>query len=218
MKHLSSNEFKILCKDAEILTEDNFGVKVMRLGNKTILKLFRIKRLISSARICPYSIRFANNAKILASLNIPAIKIIDKFKIPSIKRTAVLYEELDGLTLSEHLKKNSFTPETVKQLAVFLATLHNKGIYFRSIHFSNIFLLSGNELALIDITDVKKKNRGLGIYGRIRNFHHFLQYKDDKMMLKPWYKKFIKEYIEKSRLVQKKKNILKNRLVAVFNS
>ena len=218
MKHLSPNEFKNLCKNAEILAEDNFGVKVLRLENKTILKLFRIKRLISSARICPYSIRFANNARMLASLNIPAIKIIDTFKIPSIKRTAVLYEELDGLTLSEHLKKNGFTPEILKQLAVFLATLHNKGIYFRSIHFSNIFLLSGNELALIDITDVKKKNRGLGIYRRIRNFHHFLQYKDDKMMLKPCYKQFIEEYIEKSKLVQKKKNILKNRLTAVFNS
>jgi len=69
-----------LKQNAEILSKDKFGDKVLRLENDSILKLFRIKHIFSSARIVPYSIRFSNNADKLSNLGIPTVKIIDVFK------------------------------------------------------------------------------------------------------------------------------------------
>ena len=50
----------------------------MILQDGTLLKLFRRKRLITSAAIWPYAQRFADNAKKLEKLGIPCPKIIHR--------------------------------------------------------------------------------------------------------------------------------------------
>ena len=52
---LSAAELERLCTGAEVLEQDAHGLKVLRLPDGDMLKLFRVKRRWSSARL--YSIR-----------------------------------------------------------------------------------------------------------------------------------------------------------------
>ncbi len=63
MKKLSKADFENLIKGSGVLSEDRSGTKVYLLRDGLILKLFRVKRLLSSARIYPYSVRFDKNSK-----------------------------------------------------------------------------------------------------------------------------------------------------------
>lgn len=161
MNKYTSSTYTDLTKNAQILSKDRFGHKVLRLEDGSILKLFRVKRLISSARLMSYARRFALNAQKLSILDIPTIKIIDTINIPGIKRTAVRYQPLEGVTLRHYLEKNRITGEFAEKLARFVAQLHKKGIYFRSIHFGNIIVLPNNDFGLIDISDMKIKENAL---------------------------------------------------------
>jgi len=99
MKKLSKEGYLTLREGAEVIEADSNGDKVLLLTDGTYLKLFRVKRLITSARLTPYSKRFVENAKKLAQLNVPTVSVIDTFKIPSILRSAVHYRPLPGVTL-----------------------------------------------------------------------------------------------------------------------
>ena len=109
MKKFSLDQYTNLRKDTHVLSKDKFGEKVLRLKDGFILKLFRTKRLISSARFMPYARRFSKNADTLSTLNIPTVEVSDTFKIPGMKRNAVLYKPLEGVTLRDYLIKNSMS-------------------------------------------------------------------------------------------------------------
>lgn len=158
MKKYTLDEYIRLRKNAEVLAKDRSGDKVLRLQNGSMLKLFRVKHLISSARFVPYVRRFSNNAKKLSMMDIPTVDIIDTFNIPDIKRTAVLYQPLEGVTLRNYLIKNRLTIQTAQKFARFIARLHHNGIHFRSIHFGNIFVLPDHNFGLIDVSDMMIKN------------------------------------------------------------
>ncbi len=82
--------------NAEVLEADGHGDKVLRLRDGSFLKLFRRKRLISSAALFPYAERFARNASELARRGIVCPKVLDVLRIPHIQRDAVHYEPLPG--------------------------------------------------------------------------------------------------------------------------
>jgi phage gp46-like protein len=62
---LSHDAYLALRADATVLERDLHGDKVLQLADGSYLKLFRRKRLISSAAWYPYAQRFADNALIL---------------------------------------------------------------------------------------------------------------------------------------------------------
>jgi len=206
-----------LRNNAEILSKDRFGEKVLHLEDGSILKLFRIKRLISSARIVPYARRFSNNAKKLSIMDIPTVDIVDTFKIPVIKRTAVLYKPLEGITLRNYLENRSITFQTAQKLAHFVADLHNKGIYFRSIHFGNIVVMPDQNFGLIDVSDMTIQRKSLSASKRIRNFYHFTRYNIDQELIAPQIRSFIQAYMEASQLSEHKANKTKAKLIDIFN-
>lgn len=183
---------------AEILASDSFGAKVLRLKDGSIIKLFRTKRIISSAFFYPYALRFVNNASRLKGMGISTVTVIDYYKIPPIKRTAVHYMELEGDTLRNHIMHHSLDIKITQKLAAFIAMLHNEGVYFRSIHFGNILITPDNSFGLIDIADMKIKNHSLNIGKRIRNFNHLTRYEIDKNSLKQQKEIFIREYLKTS--------------------
>jgi tRNA A-37 threonylcarbamoyl transferase component Bud32 len=184
----------------EILASDSFGEKVLRLKDGSIIKLFRTKRIISSSFFYPYALRFANNASKLSTRGIRTVKVIDAYKIPSIKRTAVHYEELEGEMLRNRIIEYPMNGEITVRLAAFVAKLHNEGIYFRSLHFGNIIITSDNSFGLIDIADMKIKVHPLSISMRIRNFSHLTRYEADRSFLKRQKALFIGEYLKMCRL------------------
>ena len=179
MQNLSLQEFNKLTQSSIILAEDEYGKKVLELADHSIIKLFRVKRFISQATLYSPARRFAKNAKRLKQLNIPTISLIDLYKIKSIKRTAVHYRQLEGVTLREHLQSNPIEDEFLAKLGEFLAQLHAKGIFFRSAHFGNIIVTPEKQFGLIDISDMSISRFSLGYFKRLRNIKHIFRLPED---------------------------------------
>ena len=178
---ITAEAFDLYVAEAELIVADLMGPKVMRLGNGNIIKLFRRKRWLSSAMFAPYAVRFVNNAFKLKTLGIPTITPIALSHCSQRQIHVVEYQPLPGELLRSQLKA-SHDGELFKLTAQFIAKLHLKGIYFRSLHFENIVLHKG-KLGLIDIADMKIYNQPLSEPLRQRNFQHFMRYPADAELI-----------------------------------
>ncbi len=183
LQTLEHDDYLALRTGAEILERDHFGDKVLRLADGSFLKLFRRKRLLSSAAWYPYAQRFADNARALAERGIPCPIVTGLWRIPAISRDAVRYQPLDGLTLRERIRADAGPPGLRVQLGAFVAGLHQAGIYFRSLHLGNIVLMPQNTLGLIDIADLRTGKRPLSSRLRQRNLRHLLRDTQDRAWL-----------------------------------
>lgn len=189
MKKLSKEGYLTLREGAKVIEADSHGDKVLLLTDGTYLKLFRVKRLLTSARFSPYSKRFAKNAKKLIKLGILTVNVNQLYRIPSIRRTAVHYYPLPGTALRK--LPDGIDLILADKLGKFIRELHDKGIYFRSLHLGNIVLTPENKLGLIDISDMRVYGKTLPPKLRIRNFMHMSRYADDNAVTKkttnPWF-------------------------------
>lgn len=172
MKKIDQAEYLALREGAEVLEADHCGEKVLRLTDGTIFKLFRRKRLLSSATLYPYARRFVANASVLAKLGIPVPRILQLARIQSIERDAVHYAPLAGTTLRE-MARAGLEPAQERALKEaftrFVIGLHKKGIYFRSLHIGNVVYTPDGQLGLIDFSDLRIHPWPLGRYLRARN-------------------------------------------------
>lgn len=182
----SAIDYSTLRGDAEVVEADGHGEKVLRLADGSYLKVFRRKRLLSSAAWYPYARRFADNAEALARLGISCPHVIHVHRFPIIRRDVVHYHPLPGLTLRQIIQ--GARPEIdmhtlLGQLGRFVAALHDAGVFFRSIHLGNIVLGDDGRLGLIDIADMQIGRRPLPRFKRKRNFAHLLRYREDRAWL-----------------------------------
>ncbi|MCP5267985.1 MAG: toluene tolerance protein [Zoogloeaceae bacterium] len=186
LKRMSEQEYLALRAGAEVLEADHCGDKVLRLTDGTILKLFRSKRLLSSATVYPYARRFVANARALEKLGIPVPKMLMIARIPSIARDAVHYAPLAGTTLRE-LARAGLDPSREKALKLaftrFVIGLHDKGIYFRSLHIGNVVCTPDGQLGLIDFSDLRIHPWSLGKYLRARNMRRMEGIEDERSWL-----------------------------------
>jgi len=183
MRAMDHTTYLALREGARVLEADGSGDKVLRLRDGKMLKLFRRKRLLSSALLFPYAERFARNARTLHEQQIPSPDVIDTFRIPSIQRDAVYYSPLPGDTLRQLLDDHTRAQTLRAELGRFVAHLHELGVYFRSLHLGNVVLTPDNQLGLIDIADLQHQRRALRDGQRERNFHHMLRYPQDRQWL-----------------------------------
>jgi tRNA A-37 threonylcarbamoyl transferase component Bud32 len=184
-QELDETLFRQWCNSAEILEQDAHGLKVLRLENGDILKIFRVKRLISSARLYSYARRFCRNAFRLARLNIPTVIIKQLYHFSNSSNTAVLYAPLPGRTLRELARNQALDESMLIRLGVFVADLHDRGIYFRSLHLGNIVLTLNGQLGLIDVADMSIFPWKLSRRRRHRNFHHMRRLQEDVACIGP---------------------------------
>jgi len=182
---LGHDDYLALRADARVLTRDHYGDKVLALADGTILKLFRRKRLISSAAWYPYAQRFADNALALAARRIPCPEVTGVYRLPSVRREAVRYRPLAGEPLRQLVGAGAGTPELRVRLGRFVAGLHESGVYFRSLHLGNIVLVPDGEFGLIDIADLRAGRRPLSAARRRRNLRHLVHYAEDLAWLRP---------------------------------
>ncbi|MBC3950772.1 toluene tolerance protein [Pseudomonas folii] len=181
MQNLEHIVYIKMREGAAVLEADREGDKVLRLADGTMLKLFRRKRLLTSALWFPYAQRFADNCEALRARKIQCPTVRKVYRIPSIKRDAVHYDPLPGNTLRQLIIEN---PDGLRaKLGEFVANLHNQGIYFRSAHMGNIVLTPDNTLGLIDIADLRAQRKPLSKGLRLRNFKHMLRYEGDREWL-----------------------------------
>ncbi|UVE18319.1 lipopolysaccharide kinase InaA family protein [Pseudomonas sp. LS44] len=181
MRTLSLGELETLLQDAQVIEEDGYGLKVAHLVGGDFLKLYRRKRLLSSALWSAPAQRFADNARRLNQLGIPAPTIVETVLIPDRSLNGVRYQPLPGETLRGRwraLDENSRSSE-IKRFGAFLGQLHQLGVYFRSLHLGNVLYLPDDSFGLIDLSDMKIAGRPLARWKRRRNLQHMLRYAED---------------------------------------
>ena len=183
MQSIDHSTYEALREGAHVLEADGSGDKVLRLADGRMLKLFRRKRLFSSALFYPYAQRFADNTRALEQRGILCPKVIAVYRIPSIERDCVYYSPLAGNTVRQLQGTSEETDSLRFQLGGYFAQLHEKGVYFRSLHFGNVVLTPDGHLGLIDIADLRCQKRSLSDSKRLRNFAHLLRYKEDRQWL-----------------------------------
>ena len=184
LEFVAHEDYLTLRAGAEVLEVDAHGEKMLRLPDGLMLKLFRRKRLISSAAWYPYACRFVDNANELRQRGIPVPSVIGgTLRIPSIERDAVLYQPLAGTALRVKIRGgiDAQTERALKsRLTRFVIHLHNLGIYFRSLHLGNIVETPNGELGLIDFADLRFYRRPLSMSMRRRNLQRMLGMPDEK--------------------------------------
>ena len=178
MKKLEEAQYCTISEGARVAAADAYGDKVMTLKDGTYLKLFRVKRLFTSARLLPYSVRFVKAAGKLKKLDVPTLEVIDIYRVDHLNRTAVHYEPLPGHTLRE--LPGGFTDELARKFGLFFRSIHDKGVYLRSMHLGNVILTPQGEFGLIDIADMSVSKRPLSRRMRLRNFAHLVRYEQDR--------------------------------------
>lgn len=178
MRIVTAKELQDWLSHGEVLEKDSHGPKVVRLDNGQLLKIFRSRRLPLLARLRPEAVRFDDRAKRLQALGIhtPTIREtcwIDRVKLIS----ACLYEPLDGEPLDRLFRDHREQFDLLlPQLAAYIHQLHQRGIYFRSLHLGNILRTPDATFGLIDFLDIRFKGRPLGRTLVRRNFQHLRNY------------------------------------------
>lgn len=177
LRMLTKQDYLALCQGARVLEADGHGEKVLQLPDGSIVKLFRRKRLLSSALLYPYVRRFARNAVKLSKIGVPVPEILEVLRIPEIARDAVHYLPLAGESL-RHLARQTLPAERKVKLRAALnqliVHLHQQGIYFRSLHLGNVIVGPDDRLGLIDFSDMRIYPWALGPYLRRRNLQRML--------------------------------------------
>lgn len=187
-QQLDETAYDRLLEGGQLIEQDSFGPKVYELTHARMLKLFRVKRLLSSNLWSPYAQRFAKNALRLRDLQIPSVTCQAWGRVPHLERQFVLYERLPGTPIRacEALDPN--------QLGRFFAHLHDHGIYFRSCHLGNLLQLDSGEIGLIDILDLRFRRGPLTDRDRERNFCHLRRLPQDRERLQPIWEDFLEAY------------------------
>ena len=198
MKILTKKEYECLRNKAEILESGIYGEKVLKLGNGTFLKLFRVKKMISSKRLFPETWLFTRNAKNLTKLGIPTVVVLEKVRVPHLKKTGIIYSPLEGRNFRQVVVLEDMDANLVYKLGAFFAKLHSKGIYFRSCHLGNVLLCPDKSIGLIDIADTRFFPWKISANACIRNFRHLFRYPDDfKILADVGFENFVKGYTAK---------------------
>ncbi|WP_131670961.1 bifunctional O-antigen ligase/aminoglycoside phosphotransferase family protein [Pseudomonas parakoreensis] len=185
VQKLSVTGLEQLSREARIIEEDGLGPKVLCLNDGSFLKLFRRRRWYTSGSFNPYSERFAVNSEQLRQMGIPTPQVLNVYRLED-GSSAVHYAPLPGHTLRQVLQ--GITAPAVRQALIerfgkFMAQLHEKGVYFRSLHLGNVLVLEDGEFGLIDLADLRIYPTPLSLSMRQRNLRHMQRYTVDKRWL-----------------------------------
>lgn len=212
MKTISYDDYSALLDNSTIIIPG----KVFQRHNGTILKVFRRKGFFSSGRLYPFALRFTRNAEKLQNRRIPSVRVEGTYRIPDLNKTAVLYRKLEGIVLDEWLANSPVSDKLAVKLADFIAVLHKKGIYFRSIHFGNIVVLPDGNFGLIDIHDMKIHRSQLSFRKRLRNFNHIFRNDADRKRMQSAFDVFLDHYNTQSLITESQAAKIRKRVVRLL--
>lgn len=184
MRIVTAQQLESWLASGKVLEKDGRGPKVVALDNGLFLKIFHTRRHPLLARLQPAVRRFASNAEHLRNLGIAAPRVVEQFWIDRSRGlSACLYEPLPGASTEQiFLNDPQQGAQLLPSLATFIRQLHQRGIYFRSLHLGNILRLPDGGYGLIDILDLRYQRRPLSNRLITRNFRHLSQYLERKQL------------------------------------
>ncbi|MCQ4234353.1 toluene tolerance protein [Pseudomonas stutzeri] len=196
MRIVSAQELEDWLASGRVLEKDARGPKVVALENGLFLKVFQHRRHPLLARLQPAAKRFAENAHRLQLLEISAPVVQELLWIDKKKGiSACLYQPLPGTSVEEIYVQNPDNIATLlPALAKFIRTLHERGIYFRSLHLGNIIQLTQERFGLIDILDLQFKGRKINRWLVQRNLRHLQSYLNRRKLTEFPLRKLIELY------------------------
>jgi len=198
VKVLTDTQYEEIVAACDLVTDDEFGPKVLCFPDGDYAKFFRTKPGFSKTRFFPYALRFARNAKQLESLNVPTVRVTDVWRVPHVRKTAVRYRPLEGETIRELAGGRPLPVDTAEALAGFYAELHDRGILFRSVHFGNVVRTPSGAFGLIDVADLTIRPWPLCPASRLRNFGHLFRSREDAKILRSVREAgFLRAYLER---------------------
>jgi hypothetical protein len=207
MQRISRDEYEDLTRGATPLSTDEHGPKVLLRPDGLVIKLFRRKRLRSSALWRPYARRFESASRELARRGIVAARVEHCGRVPCIQRDLVVYRRLEGTPLRDALAlPHADLKPLLGALATTLAQLHERAVYFRAAHFGNLLVqpdyAPGHPpLALIDLSEARFRSRPLSPAQRARNFRPFTRHAQDLACVQAFgVRRFIDNYLEACQL------------------
>ena len=214
---MSQQEYDQLVKNSKVLEGDTWGLKVLETSDNKIHKIFRLKRLLSSAYFFPYAIKFKTNAQRLKKKGIVTVDVEKIVYCRAEQRHVLTYKKLSGETVNDLLAQGEPLDDAlIKKVIVYIAKLHKQGIYFRALHFGNILVQPNGQLALIDISDMQFRSFPLTGSQRIRNWRHLLKYDFEKSIINRYgWDKFFGEYMASAEMSEQQLEQIKAALVSL---
>jgi hypothetical protein len=171
-------------RKGRVLERDVAGETALLLPDGTVVKLFRLKRLVSSAVVRPPARRFARNARRLRELGIRTVEVTGSYRLEEPRRHVVTYAWIDGTPLREAVRDPEARAGLVTRFARFLAQIHDRGACFRSLHFGNVLVQPDGGFALLDVADLSLAPGVLPSGRRLRNLRHLGRYAPDVAALR----------------------------------
>lgn len=223
MQHLDSSEMQTMMHSSTLMQgTDQLPRVLLDTSNQSVIKFFYPRRRFSTNRIYPYCLRFKRNSLRLKKHGVQCPDVQEVYRINNHAAGvvhAIRYPLLAGQPLRSLLATETGSTTTksnsviLDELALFMAALHKKGIFFRGIHMANLLYLPTepsasstpidifNTFALLDITTVKYSFGALPLQKRARNLKHLLHYRDDQHIFSYTAKaQFMQHYLQAARL------------------
>lgn len=204
----------LLASASHVFEKDRHGIKVAKLTDGTMIKVFRVKRLFSGAQFYSYARRFCRNIDRLKQRNIPVPEVLTLYHVKSSRLSVVHYSPLAGKTIKDLMKEGSLDDKLAYQVGDFIAKVHELGIYFRGLHIGNIVLTPNGDLGLIDVSELSIYWH-LSRYRRLRNFARFWRSQEDALQFgQANIQALIKGYLQssKSSWIKINPNMIEKRL------
>tara|TARA_R110002072_G_scaffold173230_2_gene327842 strand:- start:10569 stop:12176 length:1608 start_codon:yes stop_codon:yes gene_type:complete len=205
---ITNNKFQKIIEKSQVIKKNKHGPKLL-LNQEHYIKIFYKKSGMSSTKFKSYADKFIINSIKLQKLNISTIKPEKVFYIKNHNHPRdphfITYKSIPGQDLRNIITNNNSiniedNHDLILRFIEELVTLHQKGVFFRSLHLGNILLEANSKnLALIDIADVrfKKLNKPLGFNKSLRNIKHIFNDPNDfQVWLNFGHNKFIDIYSE----------------------
>jgi len=224
MHRMTQAQYAKLIEGSQVLTRDRHGDKVLRLADGRGVKLFRRKHFFSSNAVWPYASRFAYATGELAKRGIATVRVEQLLRVSSLQRDVVVYQYLEGQTLRDALAEGAaafgdFSKTSgglIANMARFVAQLHEKGVYFRGIHFANVLLLADGRWGLIDVSEARFSPGSLRLGLRTRNFKPMLRYGEDAAAIETFgFARFLDQYLDHAQLPPRSQAKLRRKVAAI---
>jgi hypothetical protein len=183
IERISEADYAALVEGGEPLERMPSGVKVWRLPDGRMVKLFRARGIFSRSRLRAPSERFAANARRLHELGFTTVNVERCFRVDRRGAHGVVYVGLPGSTL-EALLTAGAEDDLLASLGRLLARLHRSGVLFRALHLGNVIAGPDGTLGLIDVEELFIRTHPLTATERRRNMRHLLRRPCDRVLLR----------------------------------
>lgn len=178
MRIVTANEWQQWLANGRVIEQDARGPKVIACADGQLLKVFRPRRRLWLARWFSHAQRFTTHAQQLSARGLCVPQVTECLWIERHHAvSACRYVPLPGYSMEQLFQQSpddflALLPE----FAAFIRELHQKGVYFRSLHLGNVLRLPDGHFGLIDFLDVRFRSNPLSLRLVRRNFQHLHGY------------------------------------------